>query len=81
MEVPVIATAVGGSSEAVQDGRTGLLVSPQDSTALALAIERLISDGDTRKKMGQMGRTLIKERFTQRGMRAATGEVFKSVQC
>ena len=81
MEVPVIATAVGGSSEAVQDGRTGLLVSPQDSTALALAIERLISDGDTRKKMGQMGRALIQERFTQRGMRAATSEVFKSVQC
>lgn len=79
MEVPVIATAVGGSSEAVQDGRTGLLVPPWDVTALVLAIERLIVDDDTRKKMGQMGRALIKERFTQRGMRAATSEVLKSV--
>ena len=37
---PVITTNVGGLAEAVEDGRTGLVVPPEDPTALAQAIER-----------------------------------------
>jgi glycosyltransferase involved in cell wall biosynthesis len=43
---PVIATAVGGLSAAVEHGRTGLLVDPGNAFALARAIERLASDRD-----------------------------------
>jgi glycosyltransferase involved in cell wall biosynthesis len=43
---PVVATAVGGLSTAVEHGRTGLLVEPGNAFALARAIERLASDRD-----------------------------------
>jgi glycosyltransferase involved in cell wall biosynthesis len=42
--IPVVATAVGGVSELVQTGRTGLLVPPRDPRALADAIERVLAD-------------------------------------
>lgn len=79
MEVPMVATDVGGASEAIQDGRTGLLVPPDDVNALASAIEHLIKDHSFRSQMGQSGRVLIKERFAQRGMHVATSEVLKAV--
>jgi glycosyltransferase involved in cell wall biosynthesis len=41
---PVIATEVGGVPEVVRDGRNGLLVPPEDPTALAEAIDRLLGD-------------------------------------
>ena len=44
-EKPMIATSVGGMPEAIQDGETGLIVPPADSTALAAAILRYFRDG------------------------------------
>jgi glycosyltransferase involved in cell wall biosynthesis len=42
--IPVVATAVGGVTELVETGRTGLLVPPRDPGALADAIEQVLSD-------------------------------------
>ena len=43
-ETPVVASAVGGIPEVVDDGRTGLLVPPSDPAALAAALNRLLDD-------------------------------------
>ncbi len=43
-KVPLVATAVGGVTELVQSGRTGLLVPPRDPGALADAIEQVLTD-------------------------------------
>jgi glycosyltransferase involved in cell wall biosynthesis len=48
---PVIATAVGGVPEVVVDGENGLLVPAGDVTALAAAIERLLSDDGLRARL------------------------------
>lgn len=51
---PVVASSVGGLSEAVKDGENGLLVPPEDPAALRCAIERL-ADDRLRKRLGAAG--------------------------
>lgn len=53
---PVVASAVGGLPEVVQDGVTGILVPPNDSHALLTSLEKLIDDPELRTQMGQAGR-------------------------
>ena len=44
-DIPIIATSIGGLAETVTHGKTGLIVPPADSTALAEAIERFFREG------------------------------------
>jgi glycosyltransferase involved in cell wall biosynthesis len=62
--VPVVATAVGGTPEAVADGVDGYLVPPGDPAALAGRILDALRLGEARKAMGQRGRERIQARFT-----------------
>ncbi|MEX2113428.1 MAG: glycosyltransferase [Pirellulales bacterium] len=48
---PVVATRVGGIPSSVDDGRTGLLVEPNDSQGLAAAIDRVLSDDSLRRRL------------------------------
>jgi phosphatidylinositol alpha-1,6-mannosyltransferase len=54
--LPVVAHDVGGVSEAVMDGHTGLLVPPDRPGALAAAFEKLIHDAPMRRRLGGAGR-------------------------
>jgi glycosyltransferase involved in cell wall biosynthesis len=56
---PVVASAVGGLSELVADGETGLLVPPRDPPALRTAIDSLLGDQALRRRMGEAGRKRI----------------------
>jgi type III pantothenate kinase len=53
---PVVASAVGGLVDAIDDGVTGLLVPPGDAGALRAAIERLLGDADLRGRLGKAAR-------------------------
>ena len=53
---PVVASAVGGLPEMVEDGRTGYLVPPRDEHALAAAIVRLLRDNRLCREMGMNAR-------------------------
>jgi glycosyltransferase involved in cell wall biosynthesis len=53
---PVVASAVGGLVDAVEDGVTGLLVPPRDVAALRAALERLLGDAELRARMGAAAR-------------------------
>lgn len=54
--LPVVAHDVGGVSEAVVDGQTGLLVPPNRPAQLAAAFEKLIHDAALRRRLGLAGR-------------------------
>lgn len=60
---PVVATRIGGTVEQVEDGVTGLLVPPDDPSAMADGIGRLLSSPERRAEMGRLGRTRYLERF------------------
>jgi len=62
--LPVVSTPVSAIPEAVEDGRTGLLVPPDDPPALAAAIERLARDPRLRQHLGTAGREAVLARFT-----------------
>jgi len=53
---PVVACAVGGLPDAVEDGVTGLLVPPGDAAALRGALERLLEDAELRARLGAAAR-------------------------
>lgn len=61
--VPVVSTQVGAIPEVVRDKRTGILVQPSDSNALANAIIELIENENLRKKMGTEGRKIIEKEY------------------
>ena len=54
--VPVVVSRCGGLIETVLDQRTGFVVDPDDASALAQAMLRLIEDDDLREKMGRAAR-------------------------
>lgn len=62
--LPVVATAVGGNPELVEDGVTGLLVPAADAGALARAVERYAIDEQLRRDHGTAGRRRVLQQFT-----------------
>ena len=63
MELPVVASAVSGIPELVENGSNGLLVAPGDARALAEALTRLIDDERLRERLGRAGRRAVLESF------------------
>jgi glycosyltransferase involved in cell wall biosynthesis len=62
---PVIAAAIGGLGELVQDGETGLLVPPGEAEPLQEAIVRVAGDFELAARMGEAGRRRALGRFLQ----------------
>ena len=62
--LPTIATRVGGNAEIIQDGKNGLLVPAEDSSALAGAMLRLLRDPAFSVSLGQNGRDFVLREFS-----------------
>jgi colanic acid/amylovoran biosynthesis glycosyltransferase len=61
--LPVIATRIGGNSESIREGRSGLLTPPRDVDSLAEAIEQLLENPQTWGRMGREGRAHVESCF------------------
>jgi len=68
MEVPVVASDVGGLRDTVRDGRTGLLVPPRSPEALADALIMILQDADLRRRMGLAGREMVEREYDWRDL-------------
>ena len=58
---PLIASRMGGLTDLVIDGETGLLVPPGDHSALGQAMAALLADPELRERMGQAGLRKVAE--------------------
>ena len=74
--LPVVATRVGGNPELVQDGRTGLLIPPQDDAALAQAIVFLLDRPHIARHFGESGRERIAREFSIGSMLQKTQDLY-----
>lgn len=63
MEVPVLATRVGGTPDVVKDGITGRLVAPHSPEALAAAIEDFLKDPSEWRRMAGQGQEMVQRDF------------------
>ena len=61
---PVVATAVGGIPEQIQDGVNGYLVAHKDSNEMAKCTIHLLTNDNTREEMGKNASTIIQNNFT-----------------
>lgn len=68
--MPVIATAVSGAGEVIEDGASGTLVAPEDAPALARAIEKVLGDPEEAARLGRRAREAVEsEHSMQRHVR------------
>ena len=63
---PVIGSNIPGVRTLIKDGETGLLIPPEDSTALATCIDQLGRAPELRQELGKRGRQRIVEHYTWR---------------
>jgi glycogen synthase len=75
-ETPVVASAVGGILEVVEDGISGYLVPPGRPDDLAAALRRVLDDPAAARAMGQAGRRRVEERFSWASVAARTEALY-----
>lgn len=79
MAVPVVAFDQAAVPEIVEDGTTGILVTPGDTRGFAEALRTLIGDPELRRRMGEAGRARALERFDARVTTRRLVEVLRGV--
>jgi L-malate glycosyltransferase len=77
--VPVVAADIGGNSELVQHGKTGLLFCLGDEAAFASALERLITQPELRKSFGAYAREMVRSEYTAAKIRDRYQELYYSL--
>lgn len=68
LEIPAVATRVGGNPEIIEDGVTGMLIEPDMASPFATAIDKLYQDPVLRQRMGKAARQRFDERFSASAM-------------
>ena len=77
--VPVVSADVGGMSESVRDGVSGILVPPRDPGRLAEAVISLLDNPALQRKLGQSGRSIVEQEFTVSRMVTETIKIYRDL--
>ena len=75
----VVASAVGGIPEIIENGRTGVLVEPDHPAALARELLALLEDGSLRKSLGHAGYQRVVECFSRETMSARYESLYSAL--
>ena len=76
---PVVATNVGGASEAVVDGVTGFLVPSSDDRAMAEKLILLLQNPEHATEMGRKGKVIVQQKFSCAAQLEATESLYKKL--
>jgi glycosyltransferase involved in cell wall biosynthesis len=63
--IPIVSSAIGGTEELIEDGRSGLLVAPGDAKALAAALRRALGDEELRRSLAARARERVEAGLTR----------------
>lgn len=77
--LPIVTTPVGSITEVVEHGKSALIVAPEDSTALAQAIQRLLDNPEMGRHLGEAARSAALARHTRDAMLDAMQHLFERV--
>jgi len=73
----VVGTCFGGTSEAVEDGKTGFIVNPYDVEALAEKVSTLLADENLAQRMGEAGHARVQNLFSLEAHAQKTLEAYE----
>ena len=77
--IPVVGFAAAGTTEAVLNDKTGILVTPKDANALGGAISRLVDNPELRRTLGEAGRARMQSEFSIEAMVDAHVQLYESI--
>jgi len=77
--IPIVSSAIGGTEELIEDGRSGLLVAPGDSAALAAALRRLLGDPDLGRGLAAAARERVEAGLTREAMASRVTGIYREL--
>lgn len=79
LEKPLVASAVGGVVDVVEDGVTGVLVPPKNPESIAEAVKKLLANPEKMKQMGKAGKKRIMEHFDDDEFNRKRYEIYRKL--
>jgi glycosyltransferase involved in cell wall biosynthesis len=77
--LPCVASRIGGNTDLIEDGRTGLLVPPEDVEALADALLAILQDPERGRRLGRAARAAVVERFGMEAVLQRYAALYRSL--
>lgn len=77
--IPVVSSAIGGTEELIEDGRSGLLVAPGDAQALAAALRKALGDAELRQSLAARARERVEAGLRREQMAERVSHVYREL--
>ncbi len=77
--IPVIATAVGGVPDVIENGRTGLLVAPSSPVAMAEAMKKMVRSTSLRNQLALEAKHCVEQNFSPKRQRELLEMLYKTM--
>jgi len=77
--IPIVSSAIGGTDELIDDGRSGLLVPPGDAKALAAALRQLLGDAELRRDLADRARERVDAGLTREQLATRVAATYREL--
>lgn len=77
--IPIVSSAIGGTEELIEDGRSGLLVPPGDARALAVALRKVLANAELRQSLAAGARERVDAGLRREQMAARVSDVYREL--